>query len=509
MSSRTYLAIDLKSFYASVECRQRGLDPMTTNLVVADIERTEKTICLAVSPALKSFGVPGRPRLFEVVSRVRALNQERARRSPAGRLTGKSVFTTELAADASLAVDYLVARPQMAKYMQVSGDILGTYFRWVSPDDVHVYSIDEVFIDATAYLAHYGMSGRELAETMIHEVYRQTGITATAGIGENLYLAKVAMDILAKHAEPDAHGVRLAELTQRTYREQLWSHRPLRDFWRVGPATQRKLEALGIYTMGDVARASLGESYDRRSEETLYKTFGVGAELLIDHAWGWEPTTIADIKAYQPATKSLSSGQVMSRPYDFAQARLVVREMADALSLDLVAKRLTCAAVVLTVGYDVENLEADKRTYFGEVTTDAYGRSVPKEAHGTENLREPTSSTRELVAAVTRLFERIVNPRLSVRRMTVAFTRVAAEGTPGQTAWQTLDSEQLDLFTDYEALARREAGERAALELERRGQEAMLEIKRKFGKNAIFRGANLEAGATALERNRTSGGHRL
>lgn len=551
-SQRVYLAIDLKSFFASVEARERGLDPMTTNLVVADETRTEKTICLAVSPALKTFGVPGRPRLFEVVARVRDVNRERAHRAPRRRLSGSSYYLGELAENPALAVDYLVAPPRMKLYMETSATILGRYLRWVSPADVHVYSIDEVFIDATGYLERYGLSAADFATKLIHDVYAHTGITATAGIGENLYLAKVAMDILAKHAEADQHGVRLAELNMRTYRERLWTHRPLTDFWRVGPATARKLEALGLFTMGDVARASLGERYDRLSEAALYKVFGVNAELLIDHAWGWEPTTIADIKAYRPQEKSVNVGQVLPRAYDFTEARMIVREMVDGLSLTLVEKGLTTDQIVLTVGYDVENLADPERAaaYRGETKRDHYGRLVPKPAHGSENLGRATASTRLLLEAVTRLFERIADPELSVRRMYVSANHIRREealvpgalgasggsggvgaavgatthgsragsgavGVAVDDGFMSRESEtlavgeQLDLFTDYEALAAEQAAEQAALVSERRNQEALLRIKRKFGKNAIFRGVNLSSGATALERNRTAGGHRL
>lgn len=534
---RIYMAIDLKSFFASVEARERGLDPMNTNLVVADETRTEKTICLAVSPALKTFGVPGRPRLFEVIAQVRDVNRDRARRASRHRLAGSSYYLDELRANPALAVDYLVARPRMKLYMETSATVLSRYLHWVSPADVHVYSIDEVFIDATGYLERYRVTPVEFATKLIHDVYAHTGITATAGIGENLYLAKVAMDILAKHAEADEHGVRLAELTMRTYREQLWTHRPLTDFWRVGPATARKLEAMDLFTMGDVARASLGERYDRANEEALYRIFGVNAELLIDHAWGWEPTTIADIKSYHPQTKSVNVGQVLPRAYEFGEARMIVREMADGLSLDLVDKGLTTDQVVLTVGYDTENLADPARaaTYRGEVKRDHYGRLVPKPVHGSENLGRATASTRLLLEAVTRLFERIVDPGLLVRRMYVSASHIRREealvprvdvadvadvadgsgvvgGTGGFMSGEPKSpgvGEQLDLFTDYEALAAVEAVEQAALAAERRNQEALLRIKRKFGKNAVFRGVNLSAGATALDRNRTAGGHRL
>lgn len=528
---RIYMAIDLKSFFASVEARERGLDPMNTNLVVADETRTEKTICLAVSPALKTFGVPGRPRLFEVIAQVKAVNRDRARRASRQRLAGSSYYLDELRANPALAVDYLVARPRMKLYMETSATVLSRYLHWVSPADVHVYSIDEVFIDATGYLERYRATPVEFATKLIYDVYAHTGITATAGIGENLYLAKVAMDILAKHAEADEHGVRLAELTMRTYREQLWTHRPLTDFWRVGPATARKLEAMDLFTMGDVARASLGERYDRANEEALYRIFGVNAELLIDHAWGWEPTTIADIKSYHPQTKSVNAGQVLPRAYEFGEARMIVREMADGLSLDLVDKGLTTDQVVLTVGYDTENLADPARAaaYRGEVKRDHYGRLVPKPARGSENLGRATASTRLLLEAVTRLFERIVDPGLLVRRMYVSASHIRREealvprvdiadgsgvvgGTGGFMSGEPKSpdvGEQLDLFTDYEALAEAKVAEQAALASERRNQEALLRIKRKFGKNAVFRGVNLSAGATALDRNRTAGGHRL
>lgn len=504
------MAIDLKSFYASVECRDRGLDPMETCLVVADESRTEKTICLAVSPALKEFGVPGRPRLFEVVARTKAVNQQRLRGAPGRQFRGSSNLRSLLRDDPTLALDYLVAPPRMKRYMEVSADIFRRYLHWVSPEDLHVYSIDEVFIDVTRYLRLYGISGRELAERMIHDVFHRTGITATAGIGSNLYLAKVAMDILAKHAPADAHGVRIADLNERSYRERLWTHRPLTDFWRVGKATALKLENMGLRTMGDVARCSLGEPYDRFNEDLLYKTFGVGAELLIDHAWGWEPITIADIKACKPTRKSLSSGQVLPRPYAFTEARIVVQEMTDQLSLDLVEKGFLTDQLVLTVGYDVENLTNPGISFVGETKKDGYGRLIPRDAHGTENLEASTSSTRLLVEAVTRLFDRIVNPELTIRRMYVYAARLRPEiDAVSEPANPETSGEQLDLFTDYEAEAAAKAASSQALATERRNQEAILDIKHKFGKNAIFRGTNLQEGATALQRNQTSGGHHL
>lgn len=506
---RAYIAIDLKSFYASVECMERGLDPMTTNLVVADMSRTEKTIGLAVSPSLKSFGIPGRPRLFEVVERVRAVNAERRERAPGRRLTGSSCNVNELRANPALRVDYIVAPPRMAYYMEYSTRIYHIYLKYVAPEDIHVYSVDEVFIDATDYLHTYRMTPRELAMTMILDVLRTTGITATAGVGTNLYLAKVAMDIVAKHMEADENGVRIAELDEMSYRRTLWCHRPLTDFWRVGQGYATKLEANGLYTMGDVARCSLGGPGDYHCEELLYKLFGINAELLIDHAWGYEPCPISEIKAYRPETNSISSGQVLQEPYTAAGARLVTREMTDLLSLELVAKGLVTNQLVLTVGYDIDNLKEgpSRRAYRGEITVDRYGRAVPKHAHGTENLGHYSSSTKELVRAMMTLYDRIVNPDLLVRRITVTACRVLPEG---EATAAPAEAEQLDIFSaaDPEALERAEAAEREARERERRLQSAMLEIKKKYGKNAILKGMNLEEGATAKDRNRQIGGHK-
>ena len=500
--NRQYIAIDLKSFYASAECAERGLDPLTTNLVVADERRTDKTICLAVSPSLKSFGIPGRPRLFEVIQKVKQANAERRRRAPGGRLSGASVSLTALESDPSLAVDYVVARPQMAHYMALSTRIFDIYARYVAPEDIHVYSVDEVFMDVTHYLKHYGMSAHDLAMTMIRDVLSQTGITATAGIGTNLYLCKIAMDIVAKRMPADADGVRIAQLDEAGYRKQMWTHRPLTDFWRVGKGYARKLEAHNLMTMGDVARCSL------ENEELLYRLFGVNAELLIDHAWGWEPCTIADIKAYKPENNSISSGQVLQEPYPFDKARLVVKEMADALVLDLVDKRLVTDQMVLTVGYDIENLaDPDRRgRYKGPVTLDWYGRSVPKPAHGSINLDGPTSSTREITRAISELFDRIVDKSLLVRRMYVVANHIVDESAAKRAEAEA--PVQLDMFTDYAAEAEREAAEEAAREREKRRQRAVLDIKKKYGKNAILRGMNLEEGATAKDRNAQIGGHR-
>ncbi len=501
MEDKTYIAIDLKSFYAAVECVERGLDPLTTNLVVADMSRTEKTICLAVSPALKALGIPGRPRLFEVVQRVKEINLQRRYKAPGRIFTGKSFNAPELAANPALELDYIVARPQMAHYMKFSTDIYKIYLQYVAPEDIQVYSIDEVFIDATNYLPACKLTAREFAVQIILDVLQSTGITATAGIGTNLYLCKVAMDIDAKHIQPDENRVRISELNERSYRERLWEHRPLTDFWRVGRGYAARLEANGMFTMGDVAMRSL---YD---EDRLYKLFGVNAELLIDHAWGWEPCTIADIKAYKPSSNSISSGQVLQCAYSFEKARLVVREMTEGLVLDLVDKGLVTDQLVLTVGYDRENLADPNRrgAYKGEVATDYYGRAVPKKAHGSINLKKQTSSTKIITEAAMELFDRIVDKDLTVRRMYVVANRVVPESEAAQTR---SESEQLSLFTDYAALERERQAEDEALAREKRLQKAVLNIKRKFGKNSILKGMSFEEGATARERNKQIGGHR-
>lgn len=473
--NRSYIAIDLKSFYASVECIDRGLNPMTTNLVVADESRTTKTICLAVSPALKSFGIPGRPRLFEVIQKAKG-------------------------------IDYIIAPPRMARYMEVSTQIYNVYLKYIAPEDIHVYSIDEVFIDATDYLHTYQMSPRELAMTMIKDVLKTTGITATAGIGTNLYLCKVAMDIEAKNMEADENGVRIAELDEMSYRRKLWNHQPLTDFWRVGRGYAKKLNEVGLFTMGDIARCSLGGPRDFFNEDLLYKMFGINAELLIDHAWGWEPCRISDIKAYKPSSNSICSGQVLREPYPFEKARIVAREMTDMLALDLVDKGLVTDQLVLTIGYDIENLTdpVRRKHYKGEVTKDRYGRSVPKHAHGTENLDRQTSSSALLLHAVTDLYDRIVDKNLLIRRITISANRVVDEKSAGKKE----EFRQLDLFTDYEALKKQQAEEEAELGRERRMQEAMLSIKKKYGKNAVLKGMSLQEGSTARERNNQIGGHK-
>ncbi len=503
---RKYIAIDLKSFYASAECAERGLDPLKTNLVVADESRTEKTICLAVSPSLKAYGIPGRARLFEVVSKVKEVNAKRLKSAPNGAFKGESFDDTELKNDASLAVSYITAVPRMALYMEYSKRIYGIYMRFFAPEDIIVYSVDEVFIDVTSYLKTYALSPRDLTVKVVREVLKATGITATAGIGTNLYLAKVAMDIVAKHIEPDSDGVRIAELDEMSYRRILWEHRPITDFWRVGRGYARKLEKNGMYTMGDVARCSLGKPNEFYNEDLLYKLFGVNAELLIDHAWGWEPCTVGDVRAYEPENHSVGSGQVLHCPYDAVKGRLIVREMADLLVLDLVDKRLVTDRMVLTVGYDIENLSTDekRRAYKGEVTTDHYGRKVPKHAHGTVNLGCKTSSTRLITDAVMELYDRIIDPKLLIRRVNLVAERVVSEDSlPPKKEY-----EQLDLFTDYgEEDKRREAEKRAEIK-EKNMQHALLDIKKKYGKNAVIKGMNLEEGGTAMDRNRQIGGHK-
>ena len=503
---KTYIAIDLKSFYASVECKERNRDPLTTNLVVADKSRTEKTICLAVSPSLKSYGIPGRPRLFEVVQKVREANNKRRWKAPNRTFNGSSDDKAELDANPALEIDYIVARPRMAYYMEYSTKIYNVYLKYVAPEDIFPYSIDEVFMDVTDYLQTYRMTARELAMTMIQDVLKTTGITATAGIGTNMYLCKIAMDIVAKHIEPDKNGVRIAELDEMSYRRKLWSHRPITDFWRVGNGYAKKLEEHGLYTMGDIARCSIGKPNELYNEELLYKLFGINAELLIDHAWGYEPCTMEQVKAYKPETNSVSSGQVLHCPYDYDKAKLIVKEMTDQMVLDLVDKGLVTDQLVLTIGYDIENLSNPnlKNQYKSEITIDRYGRKVPKHAHGTANLKKKTSSTRLITNAVMDLYDRIVDEHLLVRRITITANKLVDE----KSVKQEDEYQQLDLFTDYEAQRKKQAEEEEKLERERRMQEAMLSIKKKFGKNAVLKGMNLEEGATAKDRNEQIGGHK-
>ena len=503
---KSYIAIDLKSFYASVECIERGLDPLTTNLVVADNSRTEKTICLAVSPSLKAYGISGRARLFEVVQKLKEVNRQRQSDAPGHRFTGTSFDDTKLKENRGLALDYITAPPRMAYYMEHSTRIYDIYLKYVAPEDIHVYSIDEVMIDVTQYLKTYQLSAKELARKMIHDVFESTGITATAGIGTNLYLCKVAMDIVAKHIEPDEFGARIAELDEMSYRRLLWNHRPLTDFWRVGKGYQKKLEANGLYTMGDIARCSVGKSYEYHNEDLLYKLFGVNAELLIDHAWGWEPCTMEAIKAFKPSTNGLGAGQVLHCPYDFEKAKVIVREMTELLVLDLVDKKMVTDQIVLTVGYVIENLNDPKRRslYKGEIKTDHYGRKVPKHAHGTANLGCQTSSTKKIINAMMDLYDRIVDKKLLIRRVTINANHIVEESCVSKEE----KYEQLNLFTDYAAELKKQEAEKEALEKEKKMQQMMLDIKKKFGKNAILKGTNFQEGATTIERNSQIGGHK-
>lgn len=506
MDNRIYVAIDLKSFYASVECVERGMDPLNSNLVVADASRTEKTICLAVSPSLKAYGIPGRARLFEVVQKVKEANEARRVNAPNKTFTGKSIFDNELKSHPELAISYIAAKPRMALYMDYSSRIFEVYLKYVAYEDIHVYSVDEVFIDVTAYLNTYKLTARELAIKMIRDVLCTTGITATAGIGTNMYLCKIAMDIVAKHAKPDKDGVRIAELDEMSYRKLLWEHRPLTDFWRVGPGYAKKLEQHMLYTMGDIARCSLGADNEYYNENLLYKLFGINAELLIDHAWGYEPCTIAEIKAYRPENNSISQGQVLHCPYDFDKARLIVKEMTDILVLDLVDKGLVTNQIVLTIGYDIESLTNPEisKNYKGEVTSDRYGRKVPKHAHGTANVGKYTSSTRLITEKVLALYDEIVDSRLLIRRINVVANHVIYEAD----ALEKECYEQLDIFTDFEALQKQKEQEESEYKKERSIQEATIEIKKKFGKNALLKGMNFEEGATTRDRNRQIGGHK-
>ncbi len=501
MKRRTYIAIDLKSFYASVECRERGLDPLDTNLVVADESRTDKTICLAVTPSLKTYGISGRARLFEVVQQVREANRGRLHDAPGHRFSGKSCFLSELTANPTLEIDYLIAPPRMAYYMEYSSSIYSIYLKYIAPEDIIVYSIDEVFMDVTDYLFTYKLTAHDLAMKIILDVLDTTGITATAGIGTNLFLAKVAMDIVAKHIPADKNGVRIAELDEMSFRRKLWTHQPLTNFWRVGRGYSKKLEEHGMFTMGDVARMSV------HNEDLLYQLFGKNAELLIDHAWGWEPCTVEAVKAYRPSDNSLGSGQVLHCPYTSENARLVLREMAELLSLDLVRKKLVTNQIVLTIGFDVENLTdpARRQLYTGPVVKDHYGRMIPKHAHGTERLETYTSSTKKIINVATTLFDKIVDANLLIRRINIVAGHVLPEDEAPN---RSDDCEQLDMFTDYAAVQAQRQIEEDELNRERKVQEALLTIKKRFGKNAILKGMNLQEGATAKDRNEQIGGHK-
>ncbi len=506
-NKKTYIAIDLKSFYASVECIERDLDPLDANLVVADVSKTEKTICLAVSPALKSYGIPGRARLFEIEEKVKEVNYDRSRKIRKRKFEGSSISAKELSLNPMLKLDYIAAPPRMALYMEYSTRIYNVYLKYVAPEDIHVYSIDEVFIDATQYLKLYRLTAVEFTRKIIKDVLKETGITATAGIGTNLYLCKIAMDIMAKRVKADKYGVRIAQLDEMSYRKELWDHRPLTDFWRVGRGYAEKLERYGMYTMGDVAKCSIGKPKDIYNEDLLYKLFGVNAELLIDHAWGWEPCTMSQIKAYKPSANSISSGQVLSCPYDFDKTRLVVQEMADLLVLDLVEKGLVTNQIVLTVGYDIENLTDALRSsrYKGEITIDYYGRKIPKHAHGTANLSRYTSSTRLIMKAVTELFDKIVDKNLLTRRINITAAHVVFED---QLKDDEIEHEQLDLFTDYSSLQKKRDEENKQLKKEKNMQKTVINIKKKYGKNSILKGMNFKDGATAKQRNEQIGGHK-
>lgn len=507
---RQYIAIDLKSFYASVECVERDLDPLTTNLVVADRTRTDKTICLAVSPSLKAYGISGRARLYQAVAKVDELNSIRKRRLGGGEFERESYLSTEIDRDEKCKISFIAAPPRMSLYMEYSSRIYGIYLRYVAPEDIHVYSVDEVFMDVTSYLNTYGLTAYELAKKLIKEVLKETGITATAGIGTNMYLCKVAMDIVAKHVEADEDGSRIAVLDEMSYREKLWSHTPITDFWRVGTGYARKLKDVGLMTMGDVARCSLGRPEDYYNEELLYRLFGVNAELLIDHAWGYEPCTIKEIKSYVPETNSISNGQVLKEPYDYEHGLLIVKEMTELLSLSLVEKGYVTDQLVLTVGYDIDNLTntSIRNQYKGEIVKDRYGRQIPKHAHGTWNLKEKTSSSRIICDAMARLYEQIVDPKLLIRRVYV----VAAKVTPYSIYIEERDKGeeyvQYDLFTDMDEVREEYKQQHEQLDREHKLQEAIIGLKKKYGKNAVLKGMNLEEGATTIERNGQIGGHK-
>lgn len=492
---KVYVAIDLKSFYASVECRERGLDPLTTNLVVADASRTEKTICLAVTPALKSYGIAGRARLFEVIQKVREVNAERKYKAPKRTFIGKSVDKNELNNNPALELDFIAAPPRMGLYMQYSKNIYDIYLKYFAPEDIFSYSIDEVFCDVTNYLATYKLTARELVTKIIQDVYETTGITATAGIGTNLYLSKVAMDIVAKKVQPNKQGVRIAGLDEKTYRKLLWNHRPLTDFWRVGKGIATKLEKHGMYTMGDVARKSV------YNEDLLYKLFGVNAELLIDHAWGWEPCTIESVKSYKPISNSISSGQVLHCPYGYEKTKLIVKEMTELLTLDLVRKGLVTNQIVLEIGYDIDNLKDSyiSSIYTGEIAEDRYGRQVPKHSHGTKNIDHYTSSTKVIIKAVSELYDEIINKKLLVRRINITANKLKNENEA-----QNDDFTQINFFVNQNEIDASRGKEKS----EKKIQKAMLEIKDKYGKNAIIKGMNLEDGGTTIERNKQIGGHK-
>ena len=504
LSERIYAAVDLKSFYASVECQERNLNPLYTNLVVADLSRTEKTICLAVTPSLKAYGISGRARLFEVIRKVGLINKERLQKAPGRKFTAGSYDKKELETHPEYKLEYITAPPRMALYVEYSTRIYQVYLKYIAPEDIHVYSIDEVMMDLTSYLKTYGLTAEQLVKKIVQDIYETTGITATAGIGTNLYLCKVAMDIVAKHVEPDEDGVRIARLDEMSYRRLLWDHTPITDFWRIGAGYARRLREYGMYTMGDVARCSVGAENSYHNEELLYRLFGINAELLIDHAWGFEPCTIEAIKAYKPEEKSICQGQVLHCPYEYDKARIVMREMADALSLDLFGRKLATDQLVLTIGYDSKSLEIPGYHYTGRIKTNHYGKKVPEHAHGTINLKRKTSSAKLITEATLQLYDRIVDEKLLIRRISISANKLEDE----RNVREKECCEQYSLFTDYGALEKQKKEEEAALEKERKLQEAMLNIKNRFGKNAVLKGTNFMEGATGRERNREIGGHK-
>lgn len=495
---KTYIAIDLKSFYASCECIERGLDPLKYNLLVADNSRTDKTICLAVSPPLKSLGVPGRPRLFEAIQIIRDLNIDRLERSGLKDFEYMSYNIDEINKSPKVGVDYIVAPPHMAKYIEISKSIYKIYLSWISAEDIHVYSIDEVFIDATNYLKLYGMDGEDLASHIVNDVLKETGITATAGVGTNMYLCKVAMDILAKHTKPNSHGVRVKVLDVDSYRKYLWDHRPLTDFWRVGSGYQKRLAKYGLFTMGDIAEFSIDY------EDVLYKEFGINAELLIDHAWGYEPCTISDVKKYRPQNTSRSSGQVLHEPYKYDQAKIVIGEMADSLALDLYSKGLVSNQIDITIGYDRSSLEDKEINYNGEIKMDHYGRKIPKKSHGVRNLNMYTSSSKVFIDSAKELFDRIVNKELYIRKLNI----VANNTCYKDELEKTTHGRQMDIFNLENRAIEGSTVNKLNIDKEEKVQKAVIEIKNKYGKNSILKGLNFREGATGIERNRQIGGHK-
>ena len=494
---RQYIAIDLKSFYASVECVERGLDPLTTNLVVADVSRTEKTICLAVSPSLKKYGIPGRARLFEVIQAVKKINKERLKNAPNHVFTGKSFDENELARNPSLELDYIAATPQMAHYITKSAEIYNIYLKYINAEDIHVYSIDEMFADVTKYTKVYKKDAEGIATMMILDVYKQTGITATGGIGENLYLAKVALDIISKHTKQNKDGVRIGKLDELSYRKLLWEHTPLTDFWRIGRGYTSRLFKHGLITMGDIARQSLID------EDVLYQEFGINAELLIDHAWGYEPVTIEDIKKYKPKNNSLSIGQVLSRPYTHNEARLIIKEMADSLSMDLTKKELLTDQIVIAFGYDIGDVT--EKMNESQLEKDWYGRTVPTGEHGSINLTHFTSSTTEIMNAATKLYDKLVNKKLHVRRIFIVASRVINEKDIDKV---TPKYEQLNLFMSEEEFSQRKKVNSVEEMKEKKLQKTIINIKDKYGKNSVLKGMNYEKSGTTIERNKQIGGHK-